>query len=72
MKNKSEKGRMGKAMKTDGSKNGNWIEQVKTDMKKIYEIKDKIVKSEGRAANVKLTKFTNAKFEGTLLDWLHF
>ena len=41
---------------------------MKTDMKKIYEIKDKIVESEGRAANVKLPKFTNAKFEGTLLD----
>ena len=41
---------------------------MKTDMKKVYEIKDKIVKTEGRAANVKLTKFTDAKFEGTLLD----
>ena len=41
---------------------------MKMDMKKIDEIKDKIVKSEGRAANVKLPKFTNAKFEGTLLD----
>lgn len=48
------------------------IEQIKMDMKKkSYQISNKIVQSEERAATVKLQDLIK-KFEGASLDWFRF